>query len=134
MGLFDFYPTPDYPAPPAAPALPAVDAPTETVVQVAYSPRAAVSAGKVLDVVPGLPLRFPVPANAVSVRFRIGPTETEAGTDPVAGWCAGIRRDQPREATLVPGEMVSVTPLWIASDAIPEDALRCEVAAVFGSK
>ena len=135
MGLFDFYPSPDYPAPPAAPSLPSVDAPTETMVQVAYSPRAdAPGAGKALAVTPGLPLRFQVPANAATVHYRIGPTETEAGASPALAWCAGIQRDQPREAALVPGEVVSVTPLWIGADAIPSDALRCDVAAVFGSK
>src|SRR5579859_6029976 len=135
MGFLDFYPAPKYPDAPQSPnVLPAPDAQAETIVQVAYSPKADAPAGKRLTTTDGTALRFTAPSGASSVHFRLGPTEAQAGATMAPAWCAGIRRDAARGAAIKPGDVITVVPIWLAEGAIPEDALTCEVQAVFGSK
>ncbi len=138
MGLFDpLFPKPQYPNPPEeASGLPAPDAVTETVVGVAFNPAITPSLKKSATAVvatAGAPLTFTVPVNAGRVRLTLGPTEIPEGADPVAAWCGAVKRSPGRGAEVKVGDVLTVTPVWLAPDgvSVPPDTLACEVRAVF---
>jgi|SRR5579871_2041072 len=129
MGPFDLFPDPQYPDPPDA------SSSASMAVAVAYNPaiNPPKSPSDAVVATPGAPLTFTVPAGASRVRFTFGPTETPDGADPIAAWCGAIKRTPARDVQVKPGDVVTVTPLWLSPESLTVAAglLSCEVRAAF---
>src|SRR5262245_18685358 len=134
MGLFDsLFPKPKYPDPPAVTSgLPTPDGATQTQVGIAFNPAITPSLKKAavgVVATAGAPLTFTVPVAAARVRFTVGPTEIPEGADPVAAWCALVKRTPGRGVELKAGDTITAIPVWLSPDgvAVPPDTLACEV-------
>jgi len=129
MGPFDLFPDPQYPDPPDA------SSSAQAAVVVAYNPaiNPPKSPSDAVVATSGAPLTFTVPPGASRVRFTFGPTETPDGADPIAAWCGGVK-GVPRDGAVKPGDVVTVTPIWLSPESLTVAAglLSCEVRAAFG--